>query len=39
MAYRYPQISLAIIGLVTLVWVIPTLGVERCDDGSAQHPH
>jgi len=34
LAYYYPQISLVIIGIVTLVWVIPTLGVERCDDGS-----
>ena len=40
LASYYPQISLAIIGLVTLVWVIPTLGVERCDDGSSHHrPH
>jgi len=39
LAYRYPQISLAIIGLVTLVWVLPTLGVERCDDGSEPRPH
>ncbi len=38
LAYYYPQISLVIIGIVTLVWVIPTLGVERCDDGST-NPH
>lgn len=38
LAYYYPQISLAIIGIVTLVWVIPTLGVERCDETPAP-PH
>jgi len=35
LAYYHPQVSLAVIGLVTLVWVIPTLGVERCDEDTA----
>ncbi|HZL26221.1 MAG TPA: TMEM175 family protein [Acidobacteriaceae bacterium] len=38
LAYFHPQVSLAIIGLVTLVWVIPTLGVERCEDSAPTPP-
>ena len=32
LAFWWPQVALGIIGLNTLVWVIPTLGVEKCDD-------
>jgi uncharacterized membrane protein len=39
LASRHPNLSLYIIGLVTLVWIIPTLGVERCEDHTAQQPH
>ncbi len=39
LAYRHPLVSLAVIGLVTLVWVVPTLGVERCDDRAGQLPN
>jgi uncharacterized membrane protein len=35
LAYLYPLLSLALIAAVTAMWIIPTLGVERCD----QDPH
>jgi uncharacterized membrane protein len=39
LANRHPQLSLCLIGLVTLVWVIPTLGVERRDDTYLHQSH
>jgi uncharacterized membrane protein len=32
LAYRYPRIALGVIAVVTLVWIIPTVGVEPCDE-------
>jgi uncharacterized membrane protein len=31
LAYTHPKLALCLIGMVTLMWVIPTLGVERCE--------
>jgi uncharacterized membrane protein len=39
LAWYHPQLALGIIGLITLVWIVPTLGVERCDDRAAELPH
>jgi uncharacterized membrane protein len=34
---RYPRFTLGLIAAVTLMWVIPTLGVEKCDEPSHSH--
>jgi len=32
LAWYHPRLALCIIGLITVVWVVPTLGVERGED-------
>jgi uncharacterized membrane protein len=39
LATRYPLFSLGLIAAITLLWVIPTLGVERCEESSHSDPH
>ncbi len=39
LAHWYPMTTLCIIGGITLVWVIPTLGVERCETETPHSPH
>jgi uncharacterized membrane protein len=39
LATYYPRVTLTLIALVTLLWVIPTLGVEKCDEPSHSHSH
>jgi uncharacterized membrane protein len=39
LAWYHPQLTLGIIGLITLVWIVPTLGVERCDDRAGHLPN
>jgi uncharacterized membrane protein len=39
LAYWHPVLSLYLIGAVTSIWVIPTLGVERCEEHPANKPH
>jgi len=38
LATHYPRITLGLIAAVTFLWVIPTLGVERCDEPSHSNP-
>jgi uncharacterized membrane protein len=37
LATRYPLLTLGLIAAITLMWVIPTLGVEKCDDPFHNH--
>jgi uncharacterized membrane protein len=37
LAMRYPRIALGLIGALTFLWIIPTLGVEKCDPPSHSH--
>ena len=37
LATHYPRITLGLICALTLLWVIPTLGVEKCD--APPHSH
>jgi uncharacterized membrane protein len=37
LATRYPLITLGLIAAVTLLWIIPTLGVEKCDEPAHSH--
>ena len=39
LTWFHPQLALGIIGLITFVWIVPTLGVERCDDRASHLPH
>ena len=39
LAYLYPLLSLLLIAAVTVVWILPTLGVERRDDPDPEAPH
>jgi uncharacterized membrane protein len=32
LATHYPRITLGLIGALTFLWVIPTLGIEKCDE-------
>jgi uncharacterized membrane protein len=38
-AYWHATYALYLIGLVTAIWIIPTLGVERCEETAKHHPH
>jgi uncharacterized membrane protein len=38
LATHYPRVALGLIAAVTLLWVIPTLGVEKCDEPAHSHP-
>jgi uncharacterized membrane protein len=38
LATHYPLLALGLIAAVTLLWVIPTLGVEKCDEPSHSDP-
>jgi uncharacterized membrane protein len=38
LAYLSPLLSLIVIAAVTAMWIIPTLGVERCDEAPAATP-
>jgi uncharacterized membrane protein len=37
LATHHPVVTLGLIGALTLLWVIPTLGVEKCDAPSHSH--
>jgi uncharacterized membrane protein len=37
LATHYPRVTLSLIGALTLLWVVPTLGVEKCDAPSHSH--
>lgn len=40
LAYFHAVFVLYLIAAVTAIWIIPTLGVERCDENSTHHrPH
>jgi hypothetical protein len=38
LATYYPRVTLGLIAAVTFLWVIPTLGVEKCDEPSHSDP-
>ena len=38
LATHYPRITLGLIAGLTFLWIIPTLGVERCEAPSHSHP-
>jgi uncharacterized membrane protein len=38
-AYWHATYALYLIGAVTAIWIIPTLGVERCEESATTHPH
>jgi uncharacterized membrane protein len=37
LATHHPRLTLTLIGALTLLWVVPTLGVEKCDAPAHNH--
>lgn len=37
LAFYHPYLALAAIAMVAVIWIVPTAGVEPCDDGQTSH--